>query len=221
MAHVRMSSTLHDKIIANVERMFNVERNAAYSSLSPTFGDRVYDVVFPKPMRDIMEALPPGYLPTTKEVLFIGSTYQDTVKLSQKRLAPIHWFSTMSIGYNIESFCDKTDSPWVKSNFHVHNQFLIDEYAAYQTRIREVTKRTKETKDWVRHLLNKCQTVKQFLDAWPAGENVLPSDVLEKHSQKTKQRNLKADPPTLDEQIITQLNVTVLTKSLTGELHGT
>jgi len=36
----------------------------------------------------------------------------------------------------------------------------------------------------IRELVDECNTVKQMLDAWPAGENLLPSEVIAKLHQK-------------------------------------
>lgn len=41
----------------------------------------------------------------------------------------------------------------------------------------------------IRDLVEECNTVKQMLDAWPAGENLLPSEVIAKLHQKADKVN--------------------------------
>ena len=72
----------------------------------------------------------------------------------------------------------------------------------------------------MKNLLAECTTLKRFLDAWPAGKDCVPQDVLNKQFETAKPRSAGPLPPKfnaetlLPDEVKEQMNSAVLTSKL-------
>lgn len=64
----------------------------------------------------------------------------------------------------------------------------------------------------LKDLLKRCTTVKQFIEAWPQGEQFIPSSDLQKHYEQEKKQRKRG--VYLEDEELSNLNAVILTSKL-------
>ena len=100
----------------------------------------------------------------------------------------------------------------VQSRFHDVNIYqpkeyfecsdaLYQEYADYQSKIDKLKNEQKEFRDKIKSIVKRCNTLKQFLQVWPQGENLVPENVLKKYHAPTEKRVNPAEEIEIDDSL--------------------
>ena len=73
-----------------------------------------------------------------------------------------------------------------------------------------------EFRNSIAEVLEQCNSLKQFLDLWPQGDHLVPTDVLQKHKQKAVPKKAAAPKPQLSDEKKAELSVSLLRAKLGG-----
>ena len=181
MASVRMSEDLRSRIVQKAKLIFQPGIVKANGKLAPDFHNRLLDAVYKQVVTDhpFMQKNPINTWPDTwvKEIGGINVT------LYKNKDTYDHYMITENISstYQIPKTSFETDYGDRLKCPKFYSESLFDEYDTYKQRI---AKKIEEQNKFVKELqiiLKRCNTLKQFLNAWPHGENLVPPDALQKH----------------------------------------
>lgn len=76
-----------------------------------------------------------------------------------------------------------------------------------------ITEQCNDFETQIEKLLERCTTIKQFIEAWPQGEQFIPSSDLQKHYEQEKK--VRKRGIYLEEEELTNLNSLLLTSKIT------
>lgn len=138
------------------------------------FMARLYDSVFPKSIRDRMEALPRGYVHEDDDIKFMFSSETIEVKFNGWYSGGFYgarpeWAKVMDCPESISKRMSET----VKSGIAIvlnGADPMTTEFEALQNRSKDLCKKIGEAEVAINVALNQCTTIKSLLKAWPEFE---------------------------------------------------
>jgi hypothetical protein len=198
MACVRLNYSIRYDITKKAGELFDKEINSAKGALAEDFGDRIYKLYFGTDI-PVMEALQSKH----KDLVSIadhGNVCLVHSDVKKKDMAIAIYFSKVrpypvSYGFRPKIFSDS----------------LYEEYDTYSKKIHAVIEKKDNFVREISSILDKCTTLKQFLDAWPAGKTLVDQELIQKmHEKPPKKEPSKFVPP----EASINLNTVVLTKKI-------
>jgi hypothetical protein len=123
---------------------------------------------------------------------------------------------TMILDHDVSTiWSSDNDEPELKYPIIVSKQETLDAISTYA----EGTLKIDTSIETMHNLLQECTTLKRFLDAWPAGKDCVPQDVLNKQFAEAKPRTGPLAPKfnaatLLPDEIKEQMNGAILTSKL-------
>lgn len=188
MASVRMSADLRSTIICNAKQLFQPTLNKATNKLAPDFADRLMDEIYTEMISSlpIMQKAPIEYWP---------SDWLTNVK----KVSCILIHPTINAEYNIHA-SDLIKTYKIPST---HNQVgwngfdakrfqcsdaLFREYHEVREGIKKIQEEQKTFCNKIESIIKRCNTLKQFLELWPQGENLVPPDVMQTYNKPAEKR---------------------------------
>lgn len=191
MATVRITDTLKTEISTNASRIQQPAIEKARDSLDPTWGRRMYDLVFDAETRAKMNALPLCFFKTYDKLTFRGfgdaNRHSVTVDVSGLPFpCEMPNDSVMNVGWRGLAL----------RNCGPEFDGLRQEYTEYCDRIAEAERKRDKFVTGVREVLDAYSTLAPALKAWPALWDLVPEDKQEKHKEVTTRR--KADKPEIE-----------------------
>jgi hypothetical protein len=167
MATVRMTQMLRDRIDSRIRTKFDDQETMLRETLSPTFGDRVYEYSLRKYI-EAMKSLPESFFPRATMINTTLKHYElpnllANLRLTTERAIPF----TVNKVYSETLICE--------------NSALYDEYNAMYQKVINVKKEQQNVRDAIRKALTQSSTLKRFLTIMPEAEMFVPSDELQKH----------------------------------------
>ncbi len=100
----------------------------------------------------------------------------------------------------------------------IHNDYLqipdkiIAELDRVITQRVDIEQQATAFTNTLEELLDKCTTIKQFIEAWPQGEQFIPSTDLQKHYEQ--EQKLRKRGVYLEDEQLSALNTTLLTSKI-------
>lgn len=88
---------------------------------------------------------------------------------------------------------------------------LQDELSTWRRKIRTCNEEENDFMTEIKRITSRCNTIKQFLDTWPQGENLLPADVMRAFNTKPKKRE---KVPLITEEASVTLSATLLKRTI-------
>jgi hypothetical protein len=123
---------------------------------------------------------------------------------------------TMILDHDVSTiWSSDNDEPELKYPIIISKQETLDAISTYA----EGTLKIDNSIETMHNLLQECTTLKRFLDAWPAGKDCVPQDVLNKQFAEAKPRTGPLAPKfnaatLLPDEIKEQMNGAILTSKL-------
>ena len=212
MASVRMSAQLRDNIVYRAGTIFIKPRERAEKALAEDYADRVMDEIWNKDYKEYVNLIPDSWCVEVDEISgSVRGMYKEkeTSHHIDKKLIKSYKLPNLNNVVNWSSDFDITDYPI--------SQSLFDEISKYHARKDKVAREEREFKDHLRATLTKCNTLKQFLDVWPDGEELIPAPVLEKYNTVTP---VKAEPKErVDPETTAQLSSILMRRKIGDTIH--
>jgi len=195
MASVRMSEALRSSITSKAKGLFEPALDKARTSLPNDWYDRLAEEVCEKNINSlpIMQKVPIEQWPDdwTKRVNRIYVLIRNDDKsyqiYSPELVKPIK-----------VPTCVKTDGINPSLRLNISEPFtcsdkLFNEF--YQVKLKEekIVIEQKEFVENIKNITSRCNTLKQFLNVWPQGENLVPANVMSKFNTPVKKRSNPAE----------------------------
>ena len=123
---------------------------------------------------------------------------------------------TMLLDHDISTlWASDKNEPELKHPIIISKQETLDVISTYA----EGTLKIDKSIETMHNLLQECTTLKRFLDAWPAGKDCVPQNVLNKHFAEAKPKTGPLAPKfnaatLLPDEIKEQMNGAILTSKL-------
>ena len=212
MASVRMSAQLRDNIVYKAGTIFIKPRERAEKALAEDYADRVMDEIWNKDYKEYVDLIPDSWCVEVDEISgSVRGMYKEkeTSHHIDKKLIKSYKLPNLNDVVNWSSDFNITDYPI--------SQSLFDEISKYHARKDKVANEEREFKNHLRATLTKCNTLKQFLDVWPDGEELIPAPVLEKYNTVTP---VKAEPKErVDPETTAQLSSILMRRKIGDTIH--
>ena len=180
MASVRMSKDLRQRIYNKGQNLFSKPLERARDALAEDFPDRLMNEIYIQKLEQYVTVLPTAWcikiegmageiagVYNSKEYKF--NIHFDVIK--KFKIPNVDQLITYGRRYAIGSYKPSQD--------------LFDEYAKFQTRINKVDEEKAGFVTQLDNTLAKCNTLKQYLDAWPDGEHLTINQSVDKIQKLT------------------------------------
>ena len=219
MASVRISNELRAQIEQEVMNLFKKSIQKAEDSLADDFGKRLAREVYDREItnhsfmiKNPIDTWPEEWLDDYRPLsIKICSSKTDT---------------TYTIQINDDAFSFQYPK-CINSNYVTYSSYnaerfepsveLFHEYDVYKHKVRKKYHERTEFLEQVKSVLNKCNTLKQFLNAWPQGENLVPADVMAKYNAPPEKRVNPAEHVT--PEVSTELSATLIKKTIVNRAN--
>ena len=103
-----------------------------------------------------------------------------------------------------------------KLNDYKPSQKLFDEIGKYETRLAKIKKEQADFKESLENTLSKCNTLKQFLDVWADGEQLIPEEVMERYNTETVKPAAREE---IDPEITNKLSSVLMRRKIGDAIH--
>ena len=212
MSSVRMSEKLRERIVQNGEAIFTASDKRARGNLAKDIHDRAA-AEYVKAELHIIAGIPAA---------FHGNVSHVSYKLKYK----LEGDATHEMSWNEAPLLKKITIPKIYDIYSesygnskvlnippsfVFSESLGEEVSKWRLAIRKVELERKDFMDELKRILKRTNTLKQFLDAWPQGENLVPNDVLAKLNEKPVREKKE---PLMTEEASVALSTTLLKRTL-------
>jgi hypothetical protein len=97
------------------------------------------------------------------------------------------------------------------------NSDLITEYRNYQAGIKKERDKKMNFINELSSILERCNTLKQFLNAWPQGENLVPADVMRTYNAPPEKRVNPLEH--IAPEVSTELSVALLKQTIVNKAN--
>lgn len=216
MASIRMSEQLRSDIKRKAAAIFQPAIDKANVSLAPDFYRRLYDDAYDKiiTQHPVLQKLPIDQWPKdwVQEIKgFDGHIYDGTT---------LYYISRdLDLKYKVPASCNLVsyNSRLKIGNFSC-GPALFDEYDQWQKKCGKQSKKKSDFVEQISNILKRCNTLKQFLNAWPQGENLVPADVMAKYNAPPEKRINPAEHITPD--VSTELSSTLVKQTIINHGHN-
>lgn len=220
MASVRMSETLRSNIKLKANQLFQPAIEKAEGKLAKDYYQRLFDhlyeikvsnhYMFKKiPIND----WPLEWLETAKGFTVVIDDHGNATKyritslnLSNKQIPkcadewPVNWNSILDF-----------------KSINDCNSDLITEYRNYQAGIKKEENKRRNFINELSSILERCNTLKQFLNAWPQGENLVPADVMRTYNAPPEKRVNPLEH--IAPEVSTELSVALLKQTIVNKAN--
>jgi len=204
MANVRLSESIRDKINNNAHNLFNKALERNQEKLADDFFDRLAEEIIDIKINslDVMQRAPINIWPKEWTVL-INQLYC-TFPYDGEQIST--GYVELIKKYRVPK-CSNLISGYGRDRLEVKNfqpsHALLNEYLKIHLKDQEILQERSAFCDQIRNILRQCNTLKQFLDAWPQGENLVPPEVMRKHNEPTQKRErVKPAEPELKQNFL-------------------
>lgn len=214
MASVRMSNDLRKRIKKAAQQLFEKSLQKIENSFATDYHDRVAQefVIVEFQPHIVVGNIPLQYLDKVNRVTYkinypIGSTeaeYSWDEEVLVNPIKIIKLYDYYSEGYGNAKILT------IPGTFQF-SLALQTELGNWRTKLQDCRKEESDFMDEITRITSRCNTVKQFLDTWPQGENLLPADVLQKFNKKPEKRE---KIPMITEEASVTLSATLLKRTI-------
>jgi len=212
MSSVRMSEKLRERIVQKGQSIFNTSVARLQNNLAADFHDRAATEYIRSEINQFIPDIPDNWCAKIDHVTY-KINYQLNALLTQWSWTEETLVKKQTIpkiyGLYSEGFGDsKTLNIPDKFQF---SQKLMDELSTWRTAIHKANSEKTEFMDELKRILKRCNTLKQFLDTWPQGENIVPAEILAKLNEKPVREKKE---PLITEEASVALSTTLLKRTL-------
>lgn len=214
MASVRMSNSLRKQIKNAAENLFLKSKDIIIKSFATDFHDRAAREYVAVEFQPHISAgnIPIQYLANVNRVSYAINyhvnaeqaeyAWDEEVLVNPIKIIKLYDF--YSEGYG------KAKILSVPKTFDF-SQELQNELTVWRKKLRECHEEETAFMDEIKRITERCNTVKQFLDTWPQGENLLPDGVLRVFNKKPEKRE---KIPIITEEASITLSATLLKRTI-------
>ena len=218
MASVRLSKDLRQTIINNALDLFNPALAKAVPAKD--YLDRLTQEIIDKEVNSlpVMIKAPISEWPkkwTTK-------IKQISVNVKRKDIQPDHiynfHFENLHKQHRIPKCCSIISN---YSDFRIDigdyqpSDALFNELETVKAKERKILKEQEDFANQIKQIVNQCNTLKQFLEAWPQGENLVPDDVMRTYNKPAQKRVNPGE--FVAPEISTELSATLIKKRIANQ----
>ena len=184
MAGLRITKRTHEDIMNNGYNLFNKQIDKAKETLADDFWQRAVEAYVLTECIPYMRDMPEAWIvtcnafdirikpiTTTKNICWESGNLIKPVRVPNLQDLLVRYGSTRQIKITGGQSHEGWEAPMELRNEITKHQLYVE---------RAMTQRT-EFQTNLAGYLDKCNTLKQFLNAWPQGEELIPSHVLELH----------------------------------------
>lgn len=210
MASVRISKNLRDQIKRIAAELFTKPAQRAAAALADDFPDRL--------MTEIWETMFSEYINFIPEELCIEvQSIAGYIKTNYKGV-PVTWYILKDCvkTYQIPKINDLYNNKAYVLNNYNPSEKLANEYGKFRARVDKVRKEKEDFVAQLNNTLEKCNTLKQFLEAWPDGEQFVPEDVMIKHNTVSEKH---ASREAIEPEVITNLSSVLMRRKIGDTIH--
>ena len=215
MASVRMSNQLRANITQQGEGIFLTSIQRLQNNLADDIHDRAAAEYIAKEITPHILNMRPEWMGNVAEITY-SIRYQLTSSNNPKE----------TFKFDTEALLKKVRIPKILGlyvvgygqikSLYVPDKFefsygLVQEVTKWQTAIADTEAERRKFMNELKKILKRCNTLKQFLDVWPQGENLISPTVLAKlHARPVREKK----EPMLSEEASVELSVTLLKRKL-------
>ena len=209
MSSIRMTGYLRGQIMSKGHNLFAEAIEKADKELASDFGDRLMGEIYDTHYRPFI----PKNFPTewTQTIKGINLTLDGTVKGT----GTISYNVTLSVNrvYNIPSVSNLVSyqNYLRQPNNFICSQLLFDEYYKFRSRVNKIRTEAKEFTTDLNRVLNRCNTLKQFLESWPQGESLIDPEIIK---ELNKPRPKRETPERIDSESRLKLSTTLIKRTI-------
>ena len=215
MASVRMSRKLRENIIRNGNNLFSKPAQRAATSLADDYSDRMMTHIWQDYFEKYIKSLPDDWCINIETA---DGTLKGNYKGEIKNINHHYRFTKKYKIPHISKLITWNDSLNLNKDY-ILSQELFDELAEYKGRIEKVEKEKKTFVDQLTYTLNKCNTLKQFLDVFPDGEKLVPITTMEIYNDKTAKPKSIAAEERMEPEVATELSSILMRRKISDAIH--
>ena len=212
MASVRMSNSLRSKIRSTAQGLFANSSNTIRDSFAKDFHDRAAREFVEYQFTPHMSIMPAEYTATINRVTYYINyavenqeaeyAWDEEILLNPIKIIKIYDY--YSEGYGNGKILS------IPKEFEF-SQILRNELSLWRKKLRDCQTEESEFLDEITRITTRCNTVKQYLDTWPQGENLLPAEILQTFNKKPEKRE---KVPIITEEASVTLSATLLKRTI-------
>jgi hypothetical protein len=218
MASVRMSEKLREEIMNNAHKIFSNSAEKAQASLPELFHDRAIQEYYTAAFKLYIDKIPAEWKNTVNKISYKMEyvlandslktiqhmTWSEVAIIKPVTIPMLHLIYRETYGgtriCNIPNTFDFSDE-------------LKTELGFFRDRCRKVADEEESFCNNLKAILRRTNTLKQFTDVWPQGENLIPAYALAALNEKTT-RVKKDNDQILSEEVSKSLSTTLLKRTL-------
>lgn len=215
MATVRMSKDLKDEILHKARELFQKDIRDLEDFNRIKGVETLWDSLLTREHEELIKTIPESW---AYKVKTLSATFNLLPKYNQKITLVIHR-DTFKLLPADKVKIDRWNNNEARAEFLVPQTHpLQHEVIARFEALQKVRNRAKEFRNTVNEILENCNSLRQFLAAWPAGRELVPSEAMDRlHMKATRKARAERVREQAGEDKIKALNVDLLTKQLKGE----
>lgn len=214
MASVRMSNTLRVKIENAASFLFTKSTNKIVASFATDFHDRAAKEFVAVEFQPHISAgnIPIQYLTNINQVTYkinyvMGNAPTEYAWDSETLINPIKIIKLYD--FYSEGF-GKSKILTIPDGFSF-SKGLEQELSDWRNKLADCRVEESDFMAEIKRITKRCNTVKQFLDTWPQGENLLPAEILRNFNKKPEKRE---KIPIITEEASITLSATLLKRTI-------
>lgn len=215
MSSVRMSETIRKQIVYTGDQIFNASEARLFNKLASDIHDRAAAEYVAVEFTPHIKNFPTQWLVSAANVsysikYYLGPepatemeySFSEESLMIPVRIAKILGFYSTTYG--------NTTLLTIPKSF-VFSLELSSEISKWRQAIQDTHKEKVAFMDELKSILQRCNTLKQFLDTWPQGENLVSANILAKLNERPVREKKE---PMLTEEASVALSTTLLKRTL-------
>jgi hypothetical protein len=212
MASVRMTNDLRKIINDQAGNVFDGAVARAEKQIDPMLNDRLAMEYWNVVLKDYTDKLPNPWMcqveRLTCEVKYIDiqGAIEEYNIYTERLMKPL-------AVPKIIDLVEEDDRGWTLSipdNF-MFSETIVDEVTKWQNKINKVFAEQLAFEKNIKNILERCNTLKQFFDLWPQGENLVTASIM---SDYNKANVVKKKDPIITEEVAQELSTSLLKQTL-------
>ena len=214
MSSVRLSTNLRHMIQRNATSVFQQSIGTAQQKLADDYYNRLNEVTYQTVLGHYnFSSFPSSW--------FVNTNIMTVTILPHILIAPyVHknryiLTSTSIKEYNVPKISELlftgSNTSILRAGEVVIPDKLYQEYDKFQGRIKKIELERDEFNKELKQILNRCNTLKQCLDAWPQGESLVPSEYIRRLNQLAEKRE---KPERVEPTVATTLSTVLIKRTL-------
>lgn len=214
MSSVRMSEKLRSKITAKGRSIFEGSIMRLENALAIDFHDRIAKEYISSELA-IIAGIPEAWTTNITHVTY--KIYYDQDLLGHNQTQYSFMQKALTAVPDIPKFYNIYEEAFggVKiltiPNTFTFSNTLSQELSKWRKGVRDTQTEQTAFMSELKRILKRCNTLKQFLDTWPQGENIVPPEILAKLNEKPVREKKE---PLLTEEASVALSTTLLKRTL-------